>query len=106
MKIGSATYYLVYANLFLNLALEFELYNKTKILYMIFVRLMHSEAEGNWVTHILLSSGRRRVLYINVCRPVLPITCESCTRECSPNAGMCATELINNKVVCCSVSSF
>ena len=60
---------------------------------------MRSDAEGNWVTDVSLPSGRKWLIYINVCRPVIPVSCE-CTTECGVNAGMCATEVIDNKVVC------
>jgi len=61
---------------------------------------MHSGAEGNWRTDIILPSGRKRFLYINVCRPVLPVSHQG-TRECGQKAGVCATEVINGTVVCC-----
>jgi len=61
---------------------------------------MRSDAEGNWVTGISLPSGRRRFLYINICRPVVPVSCQ-CTSECDHSAGMCATDVIDDTVVCC-----
>jgi len=59
---------------------------------------MHSGAEGNWVTEIILPSGRKRLFYINVCRPVLPITA-----ECDENAGVCAVDIVDNQVTVCFV---
>ena len=64
------------------------------------VRLMHSDAEGNWVTDISLPSGKKRFLYVNICRPVLPVSCR-CTSECDHNAGMCATDVTDGTVISC-----
>lgn len=77
--------------------LEFNGYGKTFGVFAI--RLMHSGDEGNWVTEIMVS-GRKRFLYINICRPVLRVCVAS---ECSQYAGMCATEVVHNKVcmLCC-----
>jgi len=60
---------------------------------------MRSDAQGNWVTDVILPSGRKRFLYINICRPVVPVSCQ-CTRECDHSAGMCASEVTNGTVDC------
>jgi len=69
------------------------------------IRLMRSDGEGNWEVNsdTTLPSGRRRRLYINICRPVLPITCESCTNACAQNAAVCAVDFVRSKVVYYSV---
>lgn len=69
------------------------------------VRLMHSDAEGNWVTDISLPSGGKRLFYINICRPVLPVSCD-CSSECSRNAGMCVIEDISSKVKAAAICLF
>ena len=66
---------------------------------------MRTDAVGNWMMDVSLPSGKKRLLHINICRPVLPVSCD-CTAECSPDAGMCATEVVDNKVVWCAFVSF